>query len=155
MSYWDAYSKPYRQYRYITDPKPYHTVRELEMDRMNKDRYLQKFFSGREKAKAEAYGASARAGMSFNLNGGSTTAKDDINHRSTRLKPRDSRRKTTEILLPEELSCEKAESKAPSHTIPKTVVTTATPLDQKEDEQKTCLVGDHKQVRCIFAMSSF
>ena len=42
-SYWEAYNRPGKQYRYITDPKPYHTVRELEMDRIDRDKQLEKF----------------------------------------------------------------------------------------------------------------
>ena len=42
-SYWEAYNRPYKQYRYITDPRPYHTVRELEMDRINRDKQLEGF----------------------------------------------------------------------------------------------------------------
>ena len=43
-TYWEAYNhRPYKQYRYLTDPKPYHTVRELEMDRINRDKQLEGF----------------------------------------------------------------------------------------------------------------
>ena len=49
-SYWEAYNRPNigtstigKQYRYITDPRPYHTVRELEMDRINRDKQLERF----------------------------------------------------------------------------------------------------------------
>ena len=42
-SYWEAYNRPYKQYRYITDPKPYHIVRELEMDKINREKQLEKF----------------------------------------------------------------------------------------------------------------
>ena len=31
------------------EPKPYHSVRELEMDRISKDRHLQQFFGKRDK----------------------------------------------------------------------------------------------------------
>ena len=50
--YWEAYRyyapKSYRGY--ITEPKPYHSVRELEMDRISKDRHLQQFFGRKSKA---------------------------------------------------------------------------------------------------------
>jgi hypothetical protein len=35
--------------RYVYEVQPYHTVRELEMDRIMKNKYQQKFFSKREK----------------------------------------------------------------------------------------------------------
>ena len=49
-SYWEAY-RPYQPKTYrgwITEPKPYHSVRELEMDRISKDRHLKEFFKKRE-----------------------------------------------------------------------------------------------------------
>ena len=45
-SYWEAY-RPYQSKTYrgwIMEPKPYHSVRELEMDRISKDKHLEQFF---------------------------------------------------------------------------------------------------------------
>jgi hypothetical protein len=39
--------------RYVYEVQPYHTVRELEMDRIMKAKYQQKFFSKREKKNDE------------------------------------------------------------------------------------------------------
>ena len=39
--------------RYVYEVQPYHTVRELEMDRIMKAKYQQKFFAKREKKNDE------------------------------------------------------------------------------------------------------
>ena len=59
-SYWEAYNRPYKQYRYITDPRPYHTVRELEMDRINRDKQLEGFKKRISKVPLTDYTASLK-----------------------------------------------------------------------------------------------
>lgn len=49
----EAY-RTHRASRFLTDHKPYHTVRELELDRISKDKFLQKFFAKRHARSGEA-----------------------------------------------------------------------------------------------------
>jgi hypothetical protein len=56
--------------RYVYEVQPYHTVRELEMDRIMKAKYLKKFFSKRDK-KDDVVPAAKRSATT-------TTRREDV-----------------------------------------------------------------------------
>ena len=59
--------------RYVYEVQPYHTVRELEMDRIMKAKYQKKFFAKREKNSDDVTSTTARK-MTSRLDDVSTKA---------------------------------------------------------------------------------
>ena len=77
-SYWEAYNRPTRQqYRYITDPRPYHTVRELEMDRINRDKQLEGFKKRISKVPLTDYTSSLKTPFALKGDGMDYWKKED------------------------------------------------------------------------------
>ena len=66
--------------RYVYEVQPYHTVRELEMDRIMKAKYQQKFFSKREKKSDELPASRKLASRRDDVDAAATPTKSASTH---------------------------------------------------------------------------